>query len=257
MARERSATPAWSPNIPHALHMPGHIYAQSDKIQEAISAFSAAAAIEQKWIASDSLYPTGHSRPQRALPDSGAESRRPLRRLDEVGAAPASPSRRTRASAPATTSARSWRQGYFGLIKTRGPLREVERDSRRQDDPGLRQAGAERVAALGDGAGVRGNTGQLDKAKATLADMQKDLDGGDVGEGTDRHRRAGARGDDRGARRRQEEGVRAVPQGRRPRSGHALHRAAVLSASGRRRLGQRRAGDRRPCDRREGVPRSA
>jgi regulator of sirC expression with transglutaminase-like and TPR domain len=28
-------------NIPHALHMPGHIYAQSDKIQEAISAFSA------------------------------------------------------------------------------------------------------------------------------------------------------------------------------------------------------------------------
>ena len=47
-------------NIPHALHMPGHIYAQSDKIQEAISAFSAAAANEQKWIASDSLYPTGH-----------------------------------------------------------------------------------------------------------------------------------------------------------------------------------------------------
>ena len=30
-------------NIPHALHMPGHIYAQSDKIQEAIKAFSAAA----------------------------------------------------------------------------------------------------------------------------------------------------------------------------------------------------------------------
>ena len=47
-------------NIPHALHMPGHIYAQSDKVQEAISAFSAAAANEQKWIASDTLYPTGH-----------------------------------------------------------------------------------------------------------------------------------------------------------------------------------------------------
>jgi hypothetical protein len=47
-------------NIPHALHMPGHIYAQSDKIQEAISAFSAAAANEQKWLASDSLYPNGH-----------------------------------------------------------------------------------------------------------------------------------------------------------------------------------------------------
>jgi len=28
-------------NIPHALHMPGHIYAQSDRIEGAISAFSA------------------------------------------------------------------------------------------------------------------------------------------------------------------------------------------------------------------------
>src|SRR6185369_4970112 len=47
-------------NIPHAAHMPGHIYAQSDRIQEAISSFSAAAAIELKWLESDSLYPNGH-----------------------------------------------------------------------------------------------------------------------------------------------------------------------------------------------------
>src|SRR5207248_2837133 len=47
-------------NIPHAAHMPGHIYAQSDRIEAAISSFSAAAEIEQKWIASDTLYPTGH-----------------------------------------------------------------------------------------------------------------------------------------------------------------------------------------------------
>ena len=60
MARERSATPGSSPTSRTPLHMPGHIYAQSDRIQEAISAFSAAAANEQKWIASDSLYPTGH-----------------------------------------------------------------------------------------------------------------------------------------------------------------------------------------------------
>src|SRR5262245_50438652 len=70
-AWEGSKTPekAWHSNarygglvvdIPHAAHMPGHIYAQSDRIQEAISAFSAAAAIELKWIESDSLYPTGH-----------------------------------------------------------------------------------------------------------------------------------------------------------------------------------------------------
>src|SRR5262249_16452203 len=47
-------------NIPHALHMPGHIYAQSDRIDAAISAFSGAASVEMKWLESDSLYPQGH-----------------------------------------------------------------------------------------------------------------------------------------------------------------------------------------------------
>ena len=42
-------------NIPHALHMPGHIYAQSDRIDAAISAFSGAASVELKWLESDSL----------------------------------------------------------------------------------------------------------------------------------------------------------------------------------------------------------
>ena len=37
-------------NIPHALHMPGHIYAQSDKIDEAIGAFARAAANELAWL---------------------------------------------------------------------------------------------------------------------------------------------------------------------------------------------------------------
>src|SRR5207247_9719829 len=47
-------------NIPHALHMPGHIYAQSDKIQGAISAASATAGKEQERIGSDTLYRTAH-----------------------------------------------------------------------------------------------------------------------------------------------------------------------------------------------------
>ena len=150
-----------------------------------------------------------------------------------------------------------WRQGYFGLIKSIGAVREVERDPRRQDDPGLRQAGAARVAALGDRAWRTSATGQLDKAKAHA---RRDAEGsrrGDLGEGTDRHRAAGARGDDRGARRRPQERLRAVPQGGGSRSGDALHRAAVVSAAGRRRAGQRRAGARRLRDRREGLPRNA
>jgi tetratricopeptide (TPR) repeat protein len=52
--------PALVTNIAHALHMPGHIYAQSDKIDEAVKAFSDAADNELKWLKSDVLYPNGH-----------------------------------------------------------------------------------------------------------------------------------------------------------------------------------------------------
>jgi tetratricopeptide (TPR) repeat protein len=47
-------------NIPHALHMPGHIYAQSDKIDEAIQAFSDTATLELSYMKGDVLYPNGH-----------------------------------------------------------------------------------------------------------------------------------------------------------------------------------------------------
>jgi tetratricopeptide (TPR) repeat protein len=48
------------PNIPHALHMPGHIYAQTGKWKEAVDAFSAAAENELGYIRADSLYGLGH-----------------------------------------------------------------------------------------------------------------------------------------------------------------------------------------------------
>lgn len=52
--------PALVPNIPHALHMPGHIWAQTGKWEEAIQSFSAAAANELGYIRSDQLYTLGH-----------------------------------------------------------------------------------------------------------------------------------------------------------------------------------------------------
>jgi hypothetical protein len=52
--------PELVPNIPHALHMPGHIYAQSDRIDDAIAAFSAAADNERSYMKADTLYPNGH-----------------------------------------------------------------------------------------------------------------------------------------------------------------------------------------------------
>ena len=73
--------PELVPNIPHALHMPGHIYAQSDRIDDAIAAFTAAADNERGYIACRRALSERPPRPQRALPDSLAQSRRPLSRI--------------------------------------------------------------------------------------------------------------------------------------------------------------------------------
>jgi tetratricopeptide (TPR) repeat protein len=48
------------PNIPHALHMPGHIYSQTGKLDLAEKYFGMAAQNELGYIKADSLYGTGH-----------------------------------------------------------------------------------------------------------------------------------------------------------------------------------------------------
>ncbi len=48
------------PNIPHALHMPGHIYSQTGRWEDAVKSFSAAAENERGYIQADKLYGTGH-----------------------------------------------------------------------------------------------------------------------------------------------------------------------------------------------------
>ncbi len=47
-------------NIPHALHMPGHIWAQTGQWDEAAKSFEAAATNELGYIKADALYGTGH-----------------------------------------------------------------------------------------------------------------------------------------------------------------------------------------------------
>jgi tetratricopeptide (TPR) repeat protein len=47
-------------NIPHALHMPGHIYAQTNKFAEAEKSFSDAAENEIGYMNADALYGSGH-----------------------------------------------------------------------------------------------------------------------------------------------------------------------------------------------------
>jgi tetratricopeptide (TPR) repeat protein len=104
-------------NIPHALHMPGHIYAQSDRIDDAIEAFDEAAANELKWLESDVLYPNGHHGHNvhflvHSLNLDGRyqDSMARVRHMMEFKETP-----RERAGNSQRTP---YRQGYYSLVKT-------------------------------------------------------------------------------------------------------------------------------------------
>jgi tetratricopeptide (TPR) repeat protein len=161
-------------NIPHALHMPGHIYAQSDKIQEAISAFSAAAANEQKWIASDTLYPTGHYGHNvhfliHAL-NLGGRYDDSMKWVQDLFTYKENPRERA-----GNNQRGVWRQGYFGLIKSTVRFEKwneiLDGTTLPVYDKPEQQAWRHWAMGLAYSA-----TGQPEKAKGALADMQKDLD---------------------------------------------------------------------------------
>jgi tetratricopeptide (TPR) repeat protein len=110
--------PELVPNIPHALHMPGHIYAQSDRIDDAVLSFSAAADNERSYLKADTLYPNGHHGHNvhfliQALNLDGRyqESMKQAAHLmNDFRETP----RERRGSSQRVT----YRQGYFGLVKT-------------------------------------------------------------------------------------------------------------------------------------------
>ncbi|HEV2983454.1 MAG TPA: hypothetical protein VGX46_03655, partial [Vicinamibacterales bacterium] len=160
-------------NIPHALHMPGHIYAQSDKIQEAISAFSAAAENELKWLGADSLYPNGHhGHNVHFLIHSlnlGGRYQESMKWTEHLFTFKETPRERAGNSQRVT-----WRQGYFGLIKT---LVRFERWNDILDGKTIPvydkpEQNAWRHWAMGLAYAATGN---VDRARSTLADLQKDL----------------------------------------------------------------------------------
>lgn len=125
---EGSATPekAWRacerypqlvPNVPHALHMPGHIYAQSGRVADAVTAFAAASENEQGYLAADMLYPNGHHGHNvhflvHALNLDG-RYQESLRQVQHMMAFKETPRERQAANQRVT-----WRQGYFALVKT-------------------------------------------------------------------------------------------------------------------------------------------
>jgi tetratricopeptide (TPR) repeat protein len=162
-------------NIPHAAHMPGHIYAQSDRIDAAISAFSAAAAIEQKYIASDSLYPTGHHGHNvhflvQAL-NLGGRYDDSMKWAQHLLTFKENPRDRS-----GNNQTGPWRQGYFALVKSVVRFEKWNEILEGKTIPiyDKPEQNAWRHWAIGL---AYANTGQLDKAKATLAEMQTELEG--------------------------------------------------------------------------------
>src|SRR6185503_13018035 len=163
------------PNIPHALHMPGHIYAQSDKIQEAIAAFTAAAENELTWIKADSLYPTGHHGHNvhfliQAL-NLGGRYNDSMKWAQHLLTFKENPRDRN-----GNNQTGPWRQGYFSVIKSVVRFEKWNEILEGKTIPiyDKPEQNAWRHWATGL---AYANTGQLDKAKATLAELQADLEG--------------------------------------------------------------------------------
>ena len=161
-------------NIPHALHMPGHIYAQSDKIPEAIAAFTAAAENELTWLSADSLYPNGHHGHNvhfliHAL-NLGGRYQDSMKWAQHLLTFKETPPEKT-----GNSQRIAWRQGYFGLIKTAVRFERWEQilDGKTIPVYDKPEQQAWRHWAIGLAYAA---TGQLDRARATLADLKKDLD---------------------------------------------------------------------------------
>jgi tetratricopeptide (TPR) repeat protein len=104
-------------NVPHALHMPGHIYAQSDRIPDAIAAFTAAAENELTYLNGDVLYPNGHHGHNvhfliHSLNVDG-RYRESMLQARSLLSFKETPRERTGANQRVT-----WRQGYYAVVKT-------------------------------------------------------------------------------------------------------------------------------------------
>jgi tetratricopeptide (TPR) repeat protein len=171
--RANERYPALVPNIPHALHMPGHIYAQSDKVDEAINSFTVAAENELKWLAADTLYPNGHHGHNvhfliHAL-NLGGRYQESMKWVQHLFTFKETPREK------AGNSQRvPYRQGYYGLVKTlvrfeRWPTILDGRTIPIYDKP---EQQAWRLWAIGL---AQAATGKTKAAKTTLGELQKQV----------------------------------------------------------------------------------
>jgi tetratricopeptide (TPR) repeat protein len=166
--------PELVPNIPHALHMPGHIYAQSDRIDDAIAAFAAAADNERGYLKADVLYPNGHHGHNihfmiHSLNLDGRyeDSMNGVRHLmNDFKETP-----RERAGSNQRVT---YRQGYYALVKTlvRFQKWDVILDGTTIPVYDRPEQHAWRLWAIGL---AQASTGHVDQARVTLDEMSEHL----------------------------------------------------------------------------------
>ena len=105
-------------NIPHALHMPGHIYSQTGRWTDAEKSFADAAVNERKWMSLDKMYGDGHHGHNlhylataysfEGRYDDAVEAAKELLQFKENPA--------QQAAADTVTTARA--QGWFAMLRT-------------------------------------------------------------------------------------------------------------------------------------------
>lgn len=170
---ERYPVLVW--NIPHALHMPGHIYAQSNRVDDAVISFAAAGANELGYLNADLLYPNSHYGHNihfliHSLNIAGryTESMLQAQNLLSFKETP-----RERANTNLRTT---WRQGHFTLIKTLVRFEQWNTILDGRTIPGA--TGAEQNAWRDWAIGLaQASTGKLDAAKTSMTSMQSSMTG--------------------------------------------------------------------------------
>jgi hypothetical protein len=105
------------PNIPHALHMPGHIYSITGRLTDAEKSFSDAAVNELGYIKADSLYGTGHHGHNVNYLSTAYAFDGKYAQAEEAARSLLTFKENPREAAQPDSSTTAYRQGWFALMR--------------------------------------------------------------------------------------------------------------------------------------------
>ncbi|MCC6588429.1 MAG: tetratricopeptide repeat protein [Bryobacterales bacterium] len=161
-------------NIPHGLHMPGHIYAQTGKWQEAIRAFASAAENEVYWMKQDSLAGNGHHGHNVHFLAASYSFSGDYEKAMAAARSLLDYTENPREAAQLDNFRTAWRQGWFSVLRT---LVQHEKWAEILDDKTLPIYDKPRESAWRHWAvGLAFlNTGKVEDARRELAAMDKSL----------------------------------------------------------------------------------